>query len=328
MASVALAQMDTSALSSTAPSSLSLLAASHRDILTELLADKRSVNTRHAYEGDLKDFFKSMGRELTPATVAEFLSLGQYEALALVLKYKAHMIDRGLKEATVSRRLAAIKSLVRHARKVGMCGFTLEDVKGERVAQYRDTTGISREAYRVVLAGCDRSTVAGKRDYALLRLLWDNALRRGEVAKTNVRDFDPSNRTLKILGKGKGTQVEVIDLSRPTTEALLDWLATRSPKADAPLFCSLDPVTPGHRLTGEGIRQIVVKYCQKAGVDKQMSPHRIRHSSITAALDATGGNVRKVQKLSRHANLQTLLVYDDNRQKLQMEITELLAEMV
>lgn len=323
-----LAPMNPIVLSSNGPNSLSQMAASHRDLLTELLADKRNSNTRHAYEKDLRDFFRSMGRELEPESIAEFLSLDQFQAVALVLRYKSQLFDRELKESTVNRRLAAIKSLVKYARKVGRCSYSLEDIKGERVVKYRDTTGISREAYRVVLAGCERGTVAGKRDYALLRLLWDNALRRGEVAKASARDFDPSNRTLKILGKGKGTQVEVIDLSRPTTEALLDWLATRTPKADAPLFCSLDPVTPGHRLTGEAIRLIVVKYCSLAGVGKQMSPHRIRHSSITAALDATDGNVRKVQKLSRHANLQTLLVYDDNRQKLQMEITELLAEMV
>jgi integrase len=46
-----------------------------------------------------------------------------------------------------------------------------------------------------------------------------------------------------------------------------------------------------------------------------MSPHRIRHSAITAALDATDGNVRKVQKLSRHRQLDTLMIYDDNRGK-------------
>jgi integrase/recombinase XerC len=59
-----------------------------------------------------------------------------------------------------------------------------------------------------------------------------------------------------------------------------------------------------------------------------MSPHRIRHSAITAALDATDGNVRKVQKLSRHANLETLMVYDDNREKAQLEITELLDDLI
>lgn len=52
------------------------------------------------------------------------------------------------------------------------------------------------------------------------------------------------------------------------------------------------------------------------------------NSAITAALDATDGNVRKVQKLSRHANLETLMVYDDNREKAQLEITELLDDLI
>jgi len=60
---------------------------------------------------------------------------------------------------------------------------------------------------------------------------------------------------------------------------------------------------------------------------KQMFPHRIRHSAITAALDATDGDVRKVQKLSRHRNLNTLMVYDDNRSSDHRDITELLDEM-
>ncbi|MEG4585383.1 hypothetical protein QUA54_09220 [Microcoleus sp. MOSTC5] len=58
-----------------------------------------------------------------------------------------------------------------------------------------------------------------------------------------------------------------------------------------------------------------------------MFPHRIRHSVITAALDATDGNVRKVQKLSRHKNLNTLMIYDDNRGRDQQDVTELLDGM-
>jgi integrase/recombinase XerC len=63
-------------------------------------------------------------------------------------------------------------------------------------------------------------------------------------------------------------------------------------------------------------------------VKKIVSPHRIRHSGITAALDATDGNVRKVQKLSRHANLNTLMIYDDNRQNIQGELSDLLSDLV
>lgn len=301
-----------------------------RDILTELLADKRSPQTRHAYEKDVRDFFMTMtGRCLTPELVAEFLGLDRFDAVALVLRYKAQMISKGLKSATINRRLAAIKSLVKFARFMGKCSYTLEDVQGENVQKYRDTTGISRDSYREVLSIPNRETLKGKRDYALLRLLWDNALRRGEIALTNIKDFDPESRTLQISGKGRGTLKEAICLTLPTTEALLSWLkARRELNPDAPMFISLDPVNPGHRLTGSAIYWIVQQACKASGVSKQMSPHRIRHSSITAALDATDGNVRKVQKLSRHANLNTLMIYDDNRQQHQLEISELLADMV
>jgi integrase/recombinase XerC len=180
----------------------------------------------------------------------------------------------------------------------------------------------------VILNQCNLSTAKGKRDYALLRLLWGNALRRNEVSQLNISDFDPETKTLRILGKGRGTQTEVIDLGTGTVQAINQWLATRTNvQDDSPLFVSLDYATGGHRLTGDGIRKMLVKLCNKAGIKKQMSPHRIRHSAITAALDATDGNVRKVQKLSRHRKLDTLMIYDDNRHKDQRDITQLLDEM-
>src|SRR4028119_675971 len=127
--------------SENAPTLLAL--AGERDVLAELLADKRSLNTRHAYERDLKDFFQFIAqRTPTPELVTQFLELDRFRATALVLKYKAHLIERGLKEATINRRLAAIKSLVTFARKLGQCNYTLEDIKGEKVKPYRDTTGV------------------------------------------------------------------------------------------------------------------------------------------------------------------------------------------
>jgi integrase/recombinase XerC len=300
------------------------------DVLAQLLSDKRSPNTRRAYEKDVNDFFKSMtSQPATSDSVLEFLHLEERQAVSVVLKYKAKLIQKGLKEATVNRRVAAIKSLVEMGRKLGVCHYSLEDVKGEKVRGYRDTTGIPPFVFQRVLCLCDRQTLPGKRDYALMRLLWSNALRRNEVSQLNVGDFDANAATLRILGKGRGTQMETIDLDPLTVDAIAAWLAVNGrAQPDAPLFTSLDFANSGRRLTGDGIRKIVVRLCQKAGIKKQMSPHRIRHSAITAALDATDGNVRKVQKLSRHRKLDTLMVYDDNRGKDQQDVTNLLGEMI
>lgn len=301
-----------------------------RDLLAELLADKRSQNTRRAYARDLKDFFMiTTGRDPSAQLVAEFLGLERFAAIALVLKYKAHLIERGLTEATVNRRLAAIKSLCRYAQKVGQCQWSLEEIQGERIKSYRDTSGVAVDSFRQVLATCDRNTMAGKRNYAIFRLLWDNALRRGEVCKLNRADFDPDLRTLQILGKGRGTQAERVDLSQGTASAIGDWLA-HAPLAtpQAPIFIALDNAHFGHRLTGNAIYQLVREAAQACGFSKILSPHRCRHSAITAALNATGGNVREVQKLSRHSKLETLLIYDDNRAGVQGKVSGLLGGLV
>jgi integrase/recombinase XerC len=299
------------------------------DVLKQLLADKRSENTRRAYERDVNDFLKTMtGKSACPGNVLEFLHLEECQAVSVVLKYKAKLIDKGLKEATVNRRLAAVKSLVEMGRKLGTCHYTLGDIKGEKVAGYRDTTGVDRATFERILQQCNRETLAGARDYALLRLLWGNALRRNEISQLNVRDFDPASKTLQILGKGRGTQSEVVDLGVATVQAIADWLEERgSCSQDSPLFIALDSAHSGHRLSGDGICKMVVRHSESAGIKKQMSPHRIRHSAITAALDATDGDVRKVQKLSRHRNLNTLMIYDDNRGRDQQDVTQILDGM-
>lgn len=138
------------------------------DVLALLLADKRSPNTRSAYAKDLTDFFRfAASVELpTPELVAEFLGLERRQALALALSYKAHLLNRQLKEATVNRRLAAIKALVNFARSLGKCDYTLLELKGEKVIPYRDTTGIAAADYRKLLGVPKRETLKGKRDYA------------------------------------------------------------------------------------------------------------------------------------------------------------------
>lgn len=279
----------------------------------------------------MKDFFLFVaGCSPTSELVLEFLRLEQHHAVALVLKYKAHLVNKQLSEATVNRRLSAIKSLTWMGRKLGMCNYTLEDVKGEKVESYRDTTGIAPACFAKVLGLVDRDTLKGKRDYAMLRLLWDNALRRSEVCNLNVGDFDAQMGTLSILGKGKGTQKVAVDLSRKTVEAIVDWLITshRTNFTKKPLFMVLAYNGNGKRLSGEAIRRLVSELCKQAGITKQMSPHRVRHSSITTVLDNNNGNYRATQRFSRHAKPDTVMKYDDNRQKLQKKMTDIIADLV
>jgi integrase/recombinase XerC len=301
---------------------------SDSDFLAEFLQLKVSPNTRRTYTQCLDDFFWRLASvHASIEIVREFLSLSQFQAIALVLKYQSLLIEAGLAPSTINTRISAIKSLSNHARKLGRCQFSLSDVKSVAVEIYRDTSGVDVSGMRSILETCDLGTVKGVRDYALIRLLWDNALRRGEVSGANVGDFDLKGRKLWIKGKGR-IEKSAINLNPVTVTAICDWLDIRGGVASSdPLFISLDHPNGG-RLQGRGIHQTISLRSKQAGIAKQMSPHRVRHSAITAYLDASGGDVRSAQGLSRHKNLNTLTRYDDNRHQHQGKATDVLADLL
>jgi integrase/recombinase XerC len=298
------------------------------DLLADFLRLKISTNTRRNYSKAIADFFRrTQDREVSERLLGEFLSLQQSEAVYQVLHYRQLLIDAKLAPSTINVRLSALKSFVDYAHQVEQCNYNLADVTCLKVESYGDTTGIAVAGFKEMLQIPDRSTIKGIRDYAILRLLWDNALRRNEICSLDVSDFDRSGR-LAILGKGK-IQKSEIDLSPATTIAISQWLAARSNyQVGDPLFTSLDRRSKGHRLDGSTIYRLVREFSQAAGIDKVVSPHRIRHSAITAYLDASNGNLRAAQGLSRHANLNTLNRYDDNRHKYQAQATNMLADLV
>jgi integrase/recombinase XerC len=305
------------------------------DLWDEFLRLQISDETKRTYASAIDNFFTLVtGSGASSQQIAEFLQLSQYDAIAVVLKYKADLLDLGLAPSTINVRLAAIKSLVTHARKLGQCDFNLSDIRGVKVRTYRDTSGVKPQIFKSIVAvveqaidsDLDRTSIVAKRDYAILRLLWDNALRRGEIASLNIGDLDDSK--LWIIGKGR-LQKESIDLSLKTTQALGEWLNVRGrDNKDEPLFISLDNRTKGQRLSGRSIHRLVDRSTKKANVAKVMSPHRVRHSAITAALDSSNGDIRRVQKLSRHSDIRTVGIYDDNRQNAQGDLSDMLSDLI
>jgi integrase/recombinase XerC len=298
------------------------------DILADFLRLKTNPNTQRNYRKAIDDFYRRIyNADISHDLLTRFLSLHQPEAVYLVLQYRQLLIEAKLAPNTINIRLSALKSFVDYARTIEQCNFNLADVHSLKVESYRDTTGIAVAGFKEMLAIPDRTTLKGTRDYAILRLLWDNALRRNEICGLDVGDFATAG-TLSILGKGK-LQKSQIELSPATTIAISQWLAARGEyRADDPLFTSLDRRSKGHRLDGSTIYRLVREFSAAAGIGKIVSPHRIRHSAITAYLDASDGNLRAAQGLSRHANLNTLNRYDDNRHKYQAQATNTLADLV
>ena len=310
-----------------------------------LLQDKRSPATRRAYKGDLVDFF---GASPTPDVVKAFVGQAVPLLAQRLVLYREEMRAKGLAPATINRRLAAVRSLLKMCYRLGLSSTDGRNlIDGEKTKAYRDTRGTDLDNLKRLLALPDRSTLRGKRDYALLRLLCDNALRRAEVCALTVADFQPDDKRLAILGKGR-TEKEFITLHPSSAAAVAAYILASGHKEtlasghketlasghgetlerEGPLFLTCDhrPQLAGTGLTSNGLYEVVKTYGTKIGL--KLSPHKLRHSAITVALDKTGGDVRRVQKLSRHVKLETLILYDDNRTDQQGEITMLLGDLL
>ncbi|BAZ03273.1 integrase-recombinase protein (plasmid) [Tolypothrix tenuis PCC 7101] len=300
------------------------------DFLAEL--QQKAKTTQRGYAGNIKIFFQYfLLREPNQKDVEEFWGLDEQTANGLILKFKNHLVAEGRKAATINRYLAAIKYLIKVGRNLKHCHYHFDSdrIESLKVTKYRDTRGVSVDEYNKVFDVIDIGCAKGKRDYALFLLLWANVLRRGEMAQLTVGNFDYHENTLTVYGKGKGNDLTRIDLNPYVAEAISDWLGCRrNIKPSDPLFIALDFHNYGHQLTGDGIYAIVRRTCEKAGISKRMTPHKIRHSGITDALDLAQGDYRKVQHLSRHADPRTILVYEDNKNQYQLELTNKLAARV
>lgn len=286
----------------------------------------RNERTLAAYRRDLEDFRSYVGAATTDDAARRLLSGSHGEANAAALAYRSSLVERGLQAATINRRLAALRSLVKLANTLGLVPWTLA-VENIRSTSYRDTRGPGREGFRALLAlahGQGGDNGRARRDVALLRLLHDVGLRRGEAVRLDMTDVDLNESRLMVLGKAR-SQKEPITLPEPTKEALAAWLKVRG-KQPGPLFTNFDHAHKGDgRLTGSAVYAIVTKLGKEAGF--AIRPHGLRHLAITSALDAMKGDVRAVQKFSRHKDLRVLNVYDDNRRDLAGEVAALVAGM-
>jgi integrase/recombinase XerC len=292
-----------------------------RRLVSAFLAG-RNERTMRAYSQDLEDFRTFVGADDVNAAAAALLSNGHGEANALALAYKAHMTERGLAAATVNRRLAALRSLVKLARVLGAVPWTLE-VQNAKAQAYRDTRGPGRDGFRALLAQlAGRADAKARRDRAILRLLYERGLRRGEVVSLDLADVDLETATLQVLGKGRSAR-EPLTLAPPTVAALAAWLEVRGIAA-GPLFGNLDRAHKGERLTGASVYQIVRELGEAAGF--RVRPHGLRHAGITEVLNRNGGDLRAAARFSRHRDLRLLMVYDDNREDLGGQMACLIAE--
>jgi integrase/recombinase XerD len=206
---------------------------------------------------------------------------------------------------TVARKLAALRAFHR---------FLVDEGKTERdptvligAPSRPDAVPKALEVHEAIslVEAPSLDTVAGRRNRALLEVLYGTGCRVSEAVGLDLGAIDLEEAIARVIGKGD--RQRVVPLGRETIEAVRRWLPDRlelAPRMDA-LFVSLR----GRRLSRQAVFDIVRQAGVLAGIDpRRVSPHVLRHSAATHMIQA-GADLRVVQELLGHANVSTTQVY-------------------
>jgi integrase/recombinase XerC len=211
--------------------------------------------------------------------------------------------------SSIARKVAAARSWLRWMRKRG---FVVKGA-GEQIAsprvRRRLPTFLSVDAAKEVVESPD-DTPRGKRDRALLELLYGSGLRVSEAVSLDLGDVDLRDASARV--RGKGNKERVVPLGRKCLTALTSYLAQRDavPVTGAPLA---EPralfVTPhGKRMTRRDAYGLVRQYGALGAGRSDLHPHALRHTCATHMLEG-GADLRSIQEMLGHAKLSTTQKY-------------------
>ena len=247
----------------------------------------------------------------------------RYQHTALV---RSHLMD-GYAPTTANRMLSAIRGTLEQAWLLGQVSAEdyhraahLSPIIGETIPAGR---ALSAKEIAALLQDCiNDPRPIGARDAAVIAVTYSGGLRRAEVAKLELTDYDKESKKLKV--NGKRSKQRSVYLADGAVAALRDWLKVRGNEV-GPLFVAINrgnTLIPGKSMTPQGIYYLLKSRAKRAGV-KSFSPHDFRRTFVGDLLDA-GVDIAIVARMAGHASVNTTARYDRRPERAKQEAAKLL----
>ncbi len=260
------------------------------------LEKRLSEHTVEAYMRDVEQFYAFLQRwwDVPPGKVET----------TMIRRYMAWLFDRERAKTTQARSLSGIRSffnflLVEERIDVSPAEFVESPKAGRRLPEVLAVEEIDR-----LIAAADGPTTKGRRDSAMLEVLYSCGLRVSELTSLRMQDLFFGEGYVRVVGKGD--KQRIVPVSGTARERIMRYLDLRAPASSGEETLFLN--NRGGRLTRVMIFTIIRQAAVRAGIDKRIGPHTFRHSFATHLMEG-GAGIRQVQELLGHENIVTTEIY-------------------
>lgn len=268
-----------------------------------------SPHTVRNYRSDLEQFHNFLRGKGGPSKKKNPWPAMESIDYPIIREYFGSLFGK-YKKSTIARKLSAVRSLFAFVEKKGLLTHNPSaDISSPKLEKYIPSYLPVDEMFRL-LQRPDISRPLGKRDRAILEVLYSCGLRVSELSGLDTGDVDFHQRLVKVMGKGN--KERIVPIGREALKALEDYLDETSgfrkkfygPALEGPLFMN----ARGGRLTSRSVGKLVKKYGRAGSLMLDISPHALRHTFATHLLDG-GADLRAVQELLGHVSLSTTQKY-------------------
>lgn len=274
-----------------------------RNYMRYLSSEKNySEMTVISYASDIEEFENFLGEE----NFGTLLNAKSIHAR----NYMTRMFNDEFKKKSIARHLSCLKSFYRYLVSINMVKSNpFELIESPKVEKTLPKF-LYIEEIEKIFNSIDTSTPIGKRNLALMEILYGSGLRVSELCSLTEDSFDYANVQIKVFGKGH--KERYVPMNQRTIDAIKDYIYLSRPllivknELDNPkeLFVN----SKGTALSTRGVRKILDKILSDASESIHISPHTLRHTFATHLLDG-GADLRSVQEMLGHENLATTQIY-------------------
>ena len=272
-----------------------------------------SNNTITAYRQDLTSFIRFLQKENLTSWPTKVLDIDAF---------LAEQRDQKKAASSISRLITSLRKfyqwLVRQNIQKLNPMLEIDSPKKRRTLP----VALTVNEVNKLLQQPDTKKKLGLRDRALLETLYATGIRVSELINLKFTDLHEELRLVKVFGKGSKERLI------PISEVALSWIDSYKEKVRDPLILKIGKNTDfiflnsrGSSLTRQAVWQIIKHYCKMAGIQKNVTPHTLRHTFATHLLE-NGADLRVVQEILGHSDISTTQIYTNLSQKHILQVYE------